>query len=193
MATSTSAGDGGAAAFGFRQPVNSSETAGSRATMGQMSPKRVRDFLLPRVRIVICIAEIPCLNLAGLSLLADSQLKGMAHMMPQILPEVHRKPAQRSRRQLGNSIESALSQLNGSRGGEKRSGCTSDPLENSQAILLGAGIELRSRKIGGIADHGNRGYRSLPGDAKSKKRCGLHLDREYALPGPLIELHFGFA
>jgi len=33
--------------------------------------------------------------------------------------------------------------------------------------------------INGIADHGNRGYGSLPGYAKGKKRCGLHLDREY--------------
>src|SRR5260370_42598879 len=115
VATSTSAGGGGAAAFGFRQPVNSNEAPGSSATMGQLSPKRERDFLLPRVRIVICIAEIPCLNLAGLSLLAllaDSQLKGMAHMMLQILPEVHTSPAQRSRRQLSNPIESALNQLN---------------------------------------------------------------------------------
>src|SRR5579863_2822091 len=47
--------------------------------------------------------------------------------------------------------------------------------------------------IDGIADHGNRGYRSLPGDAKGKERCGLHLDGEYALPGPFIELCFGFA
>src|SRR6266702_3699097 len=65
VATSTSAGGGGAAAFGFRQPENSNEAAGSRATIGQISPKRERDFLLPRVRIVICIAEIPCLNLAS--------------------------------------------------------------------------------------------------------------------------------
>src|SRR6266436_2042145 len=111
VATSTSAGGGGAAAFGFRQPVNSNEAAGSSATMGQISPKRERDFLLPRVRIVICIAEIPSLNLAGLSLLADSQLKGMAHMMLQILPEVHTKPAQRPRRQLGNSVGLALNQI----------------------------------------------------------------------------------
>src|SRR6266478_5161162 len=47
--------------------------------------------------------------------------------------------------------------------------------------------------IDGIADHGNRGYRSLPGDAKGKKRGGLHLDCECALPGPLTELCFGFA
>ena len=47
--------------------------------------------------------------------------------------------------------------------------------------------------IDGIADHGNRGYGSLPGYAKGKKRCGLHLDREYALPGPLIELRLGLA
>src|SRR6266705_3645348 len=135
VATSTSAGGGGAAAFGFRQPENSNEAAGSRATRGQTPPKRERDFLLPRVRIVICIAEIPCLNLAGLSLLADSQLKGMAHMMPQILPEVHTKPAQRSRRQLGNSNRHSI-RLDRSRRGEKRPGCSSDPLENSQAILL---------------------------------------------------------
>src|SRR6266436_3819873 len=89
VATSTSAGGGGAAAFGFRQPVNSNEAAGSSATMGQISPKRERDFLLPRVRIVICIAEIP--------------LKRMAHMMLQILPEVHTRPAQRSRRQLSDA------------------------------------------------------------------------------------------
>jgi len=79
--------------------------------MGQISPKRERDFLLPRVRIVIRIAEIPCLNLAGLSSLAGSQLKGMAHMMLQILPEVHTRPAQRSRRQLSNATESALEQI----------------------------------------------------------------------------------
>jgi len=72
--------------------------------MGQISPKRERDFLLPRVRIVICIAEIPCLNLAGLSLLADSQLKGMAHMMLQILHEVHPQPAQLSRRLIRASM-----------------------------------------------------------------------------------------
>src|SRR6266481_1535129 len=47
--------------------------------------------------------------------------------------------------------------------------------------------------IDGIADHGNRGYGSSSGDAKGKKRCGLHLDREYALPGPFIELRFGLA
>src|SRR6202158_6046516 len=47
--------------------------------------------------------------------------------------------------------------------------------------------------IDGIADHGNRGYGSLPGDAKGKKRCGLQLDREYALPGPFIELRLGLA
>src|SRR6266851_7607952 len=47
--------------------------------------------------------------------------------------------------------------------------------------------------INGIAYHGNRGYGSLPSDAKSKKRCGLHLDRKGALPGPFIELCFGFA
>src|SRR6266403_5970099 len=47
--------------------------------------------------------------------------------------------------------------------------------------------------INGIADHGNRGYRSLPGDAKGKKRCGLPLDREHALPGPFMELCLGLA
>src|SRR5260370_42127246 len=47
--------------------------------------------------------------------------------------------------------------------------------------------------VDGIADHGNRGYRSLPCEAKGKKRCGLHLDREYALLGPFIELRFGLA
>src|SRR4029077_4791481 len=47
--------------------------------------------------------------------------------------------------------------------------------------------------IDGIADHGNRGYGSLPGYAKGKKRCGLHLDREYALPGPFLELRPGLA
>src|SRR5437899_1498662 len=104
VATSTSAGGGGAAALGFRQPVNSNEAAGSRATRGQTPPKRERDFLLPRVRIVICIAEIPCLDLASLSLQADSQLKGMAHMMLQILPEVHPKPAQLSRRLIRASM-----------------------------------------------------------------------------------------
>src|SRR5437899_2414580 len=94
VATSTSAGGGGAAALGFRQPVNSNEAAGSRVTRGQTPPKRERDFLLLRVRIVICITEIPCLNLA---LLGDSQPKGMAHMMLQILPEVHTRPAQPDR------------------------------------------------------------------------------------------------
>src|SRR2546427_328508 len=124
VATSTSTGGGGAAAFGFRQPVNSNEAAGSRATRGQTPPKRERDFLLPRVRIVLCIAEIPCLNLASLSLLEDSQLKGMAHMMLQILPEVHTRPAQRSRRQLSNPIQPPLNELNRSRSGEKRLGCS---------------------------------------------------------------------
>ena len=104
--------------------------------MGQISPKRDRDFFFLRVRIVICIAEIPCLNLADLSLLADSQLTGMAHMMLQILPEVHTRPAQRSRWQLANPIEPALNQLRRSRSDEKRSGCSSDSLENSEAILL---------------------------------------------------------
>src|ERR1700694_1694925 len=47
--------------------------------------------------------------------------------------------------------------------------------------------------IDGIADHGNRGDGSLPGYAKGKKRCGLHLDREYALLGPSIELRFSLA
>src|ERR1035437_5952251 len=46
--------------------------------------------------------------------------------------------------------------------------------------------------IDGIADHRNRGYASLPRDAKSKERRRLHLDREYALTGPLFQLHFGF-
>src|SRR5260370_7906205 len=47
--------------------------------------------------------------------------------------------------------------------------------------------------IDGVADHSNRGYGSLLGDAKGKKRCGLHFDREYALPGPFVELRFGLA
>src|SRR6266478_2979581 len=47
--------------------------------------------------------------------------------------------------------------------------------------------------VDGIADHGNRGHRSLPGEAKGKKRCGLHFDRECALLCPSIELCFGFA
>src|SRR5260370_11010369 len=47
--------------------------------------------------------------------------------------------------------------------------------------------------IDGVADHGNRGHGSLPGYAKGKKRCGLHLNREYALPGPFIELRLGLA
>src|SRR6266478_4365232 len=47
--------------------------------------------------------------------------------------------------------------------------------------------------IDGIAHHGNRAYGSLSGDTKSKKRCGLHLDREYAIPGPFIELRFGLS
>src|SRR2546427_6760658 len=91
-ATSTSAGGGGAAAFGFRQPVNSNEAAGSRATMGQISPKRERDFLLPRVRIVICIAEIPCLNLAGLPFFQTSHLRGLRQLLPQSFPEDHACP-----------------------------------------------------------------------------------------------------
>src|SRR5229473_4984258 len=47
--------------------------------------------------------------------------------------------------------------------------------------------------IDGVADHGNRGHGSMPGYAKGKKRCGLHFDREYALPGPFVELRFGLA
>src|SRR5260370_17321162 len=47
--------------------------------------------------------------------------------------------------------------------------------------------------IDGVADHGNGGHGSLPGYAKGKKRCGLHLDREYALFGPFIELRLGLA
>src|SRR6267154_3538904 len=47
--------------------------------------------------------------------------------------------------------------------------------------------------IDGVADHGNRGHGSLPGYAKGKKRGGLHLDREYALPGPFIELRLSLA
>src|SRR5258708_22745936 len=47
--------------------------------------------------------------------------------------------------------------------------------------------------IEGVDDNRNRGYGSLLGDAKGKKRCGLHFDREYALPGPFVELRFGLA
>lgn len=87
----------------------------------------------------------------------------------------------------------AATSLNESRAGKKKPRCSSDCIQNPEAIFLRAGIELRARMIDGIADHGNRGYRSFPGGGKSKERCGLHLDREGALASPLIELSFGFA
>jgi len=64
-----------------------------------------------------------------------------ARVAPRISPcigeqELHTRPAQRSRRHASNPIESALNQFSRSRRGEKRSGCSSDPPENSEAILL---------------------------------------------------------
>src|SRR6266513_2249542 len=39
----------------------------------------------------------------------------------------------------------------------------------------------------------SRQHRFLTLASPGKKRCGLHLDRKYTLPGPFIELCFGFA
>src|ERR1035437_2180279 len=47
--------------------------------------------------------------------------------------------------------------------------------------------------VDGIADHCNRGYARLLRDAKGKKRCRLHLDREYTLTGPFLQFYFGLA
>ena len=66
-------------------------------------------------------------------------------------------------------------------------------LNDSQAILLGTGVELLSAVVHRIADHCDvpHCYASRP--AEREQRGCLHLDSENPLICPLIELRFCFA